>query len=207
MLNSQKPIVAHGEVFRRLHGKSPGPLLSDLFCRYPRFVKAVGVKVFYYHPLDDDSGELWEEFQNIEDLLVIHLKRRNILRTLLSRKIAAKVDVWIDRGKNGSISLEDRRVSFSEEELLKGFEETRRWEENCDALFAGSRLLEVFYEDLVARPAEVLGGIGGALGVRINGAQTTMRRQNPDRLSSLIENYQKMKSSFADTQWSPFFED
>ncbi len=50
MLNSLWSIAAHGEILSWTRGRTLEDVLADAFCRYPHYVKAVGFKIFYYHP-------------------------------------------------------------------------------------------------------------------------------------------------------------
>jgi LPS sulfotransferase NodH len=108
-LNSHPHIQAEGEIFAKLGSKDPNDILSEVFAKQPLYVKARGFKIFYYHPLDekDKSNELWNALINMNNLQVIHLKRRNLLRTLVSRKIAILQDVWAVRDYDQS-GIEER---------------------------------------------------------------------------------------------------
>ena len=97
MLNSHPSIYARYEIIRTLNGNTVPNIMNKFYSRYPRFVKAVGFKIFYYHPGDDESGTVWNELRRMENLYIIHLKRRNILRTVLSKEIAHVTEAWIER--------------------------------------------------------------------------------------------------------------
>ena len=207
ILNSPWSIVARGEIFSRLNGRTPETSLANVFCRHPQYVKAVGFKIFYYHPQDDDSGRIWHLLQSMEDLCVIHLKRENILRTLVSRKIADRTNTWIQKETGETIALSERRVRFTKDELLEGFQQTRGWENQFDEAFRSKQLIQVTYEQLLAAPQENFRRLADALGVTSNASRVPLKKQNPESLSQLIENYQDLKGSFAGTEWATFFED
>ena len=116
-LHSHPNVTAQGEIFARLDGRKAGVMLSNVFCKQPLYIKASGFKIFYYHPVDDDTREIWPLLVKAKDLHVIHLKRRNILRTLISRKIAELQDSWNvtdsempDRGHPKQITIEKDEV-------------------------------------------------------------------------------------------------
>src|SRR5690606_26460474 len=111
-LNSHPNIRARGEMFARLNGKNCKDVLARGFARQPFYVKATGFKIFYYHPMDDDSGHVWDVLAELDDLRIIHLKRRNILRTLISRKIADTQGVW-KASSPGMCGIESKAVSFT----------------------------------------------------------------------------------------------
>ena len=113
LLNSNPYIHAKGEIFSKLSGRNYKEVLAKAFSKQPYYVKASGFKIFYYHPSDDISCGIWDDLQSLDDLHVIHLKRRNILRTLLSRKIAGLNDVWIKADRQPNLYKEQISYLFS----------------------------------------------------------------------------------------------
>jgi LPS sulfotransferase NodH len=207
MLNSHPAVYADGEVFSSLNGKTVDDVLAGEFGKYLPYIKAVGFKIFYYHPQDDDSGLVWDRLDAMEDLRVIHLKRRNILRTLLSRKIAGATKVWgitkdAERG-----AIDERRVQFTEGELREGFEQTRDWEREFAQRFESKPSITLYYEDLLADRRKEFKRLTGLLGVKASEPKTLLVRQNPEKLHDLILNYDELKAAFAETEWTAFFED
>jgi hypothetical protein len=67
-------------------------LRERIFCEHSDEVRAVGFKFHYVHFWAFPG--LWEALTEDTDLRVLHLKRRNLLRMLLSRKIADITGVW-----------------------------------------------------------------------------------------------------------------
>lgn len=207
-LNSHPNIHAEGEVFNRLNGRNYREILSRVFADQPPRILAKGFKIFYYHPLDDDSCAIWQDLEALDNLRVIHLKRKNILRTLISRKIAGYHDVWVDKATDGNDNVCRRKaVSFSPKELRRGFEQTRQWEASGAQRFAGHPLISVYYEDLVRQPEAVFSKITDFLGVAYVQPKTALKKQNPERLRDLLVNYGELKEAFSGTEWQDFFED
>ncbi|MBN1630803.1 MAG: sulfotransferase [Thermoleophilia bacterium] len=207
LLRSHPQIRADGEVFSRLKGRDLQTLLAKTFSKQPRYIKARGFKIFYYHPQDDPSSRIWEELRSIDDLHVIHLKRRNTLRTLLSHKIAEAEDVWVSRGEPRPHGSGPVRVTFTVDELAAGFEQTRAWEESGDETFSGHRVLTVYYEDLVSDRDQVFRAVTDFLGVEYVSPRTQMTKQNPGPIKDAIANYEELRAAFADTEWAPFFDE
>jgi hypothetical protein len=69
-------------------------LANRIFCEHPAGVRAVGFKLLYGQ--GGRSPGVREALVADEDIRVIHLRRRNVLRLLASRKIARKTNVWVD---------------------------------------------------------------------------------------------------------------
>lgn len=210
MLNSHPSICAKGEIFVQLKGRSVEEVLSSVYSKYPRSIKAVGFKIFYYHPVDDQKSNLvWNELMKIEDLYVIHLKRKNILRSELSREIARATNVWKNKSERNDkeIQIEDKQVYLKKEELCKRFEETREWELSYEAMFEGKTMMDIYYEDLIDSPQSEFQKITDFLNLGFFLPTTSLKKQNPEKFSDLIVDYESLKRDFTDTEWSSFFED
>lgn len=206
-LNNHPAIIAETEIFRDLQGEKPEQILPKLFRSYPSRIKAVGFKIFYYHPLHTDGTALWKELVGMEDLHIIHLKRRNILRTLISRKIAKQKDKWASFDTESSTLEAIKSVRFEVSELEEGFQQTRQWEEEGDRIFQNHPLLTLYYEDLADSPDETFKKITAFLGLAYQSPKTYFQKQNPEKTSALLANYAELKQSFTGTPWSGFFED
>lgn len=205
-LDSHPNIYARDEVFGWLHGKTPRQALEEFYCRQPPYIKAAGCKIFYYHPQDEDSGEIWKRLMDMRKLRVIHLKRDNILRTLLSRKIAGRQDTWKDTQSESNLTKK-KWVFFTFNELKQGFEQTRHWEIEYQNLFSSHPMINISYEDLIRNPENEFKRITDFLFVSAWIPQTSLKKQNPEPASRLIVNYEELKNAFAGTKWERFFED
>ncbi len=206
MLNSHPSIYSRYEIFRTLDGNSVKKIMNGIYSKYPRFVKAVGFKIFYYHPVDDESGAIWDKLTEMEDLHVIHLKRRNILRTILSGKIASKTNVWATKDGSGEIGTKDKKVYLNADELEKALKKSREWEIIYGKMFKSKPMVEIYYEDLVSNPQDEFQKITNMLNLKPCKLKTAYRKQNPEKMSELISNYESIKRSFTDTEWSQFFD-
>lgn len=205
-LDSHPNVHARGEIFTLLGNRDYQRVLNSIFGKNPRNVKAVGFKLFYYHPRDNSCPELWNTLVQMPELHVIHLKRQNILRTLLSRRIALKQDLWEIKqpGQNGTIS--DRQVSFTRSELLEGFQKTRLWEQKYSKKFAEHPILEVNYENLIENPEKEFHLITRFLKLNSHIPHTCHQQQNPEKTSDLILNYKELREVFSGSEWASFFE-
>ena len=206
LLESHPNIRADGEIFMELNGRDYTDSLAKVFAKQPYYIRARGFKIFYYHPRDDASCGLWNDLVNLDDLCVIHLKRRNILRTLISQKIAASQDVWLATSPSHH-NGENKAVTFTVEQLKKGFRRTRKFEEDGDARFRKHPLMSVYYEDLIDDTEAVFREVSDFLGVQYLPPKTNLRRQNPESINDLLENYDQLKSAFYGTEWQPFFDE
>ena len=167
LLNAHPDVVAYGEIFRDLASRDwdhtgyfqsaadaalvqadPVRFIdSRVFGRYPRSVRAVGFKLFYYHAREGAAAAVWPWLLARRDLKVIHLKRGNLLQTHVSRKRAALTGKWVNTSGEP-----DRAVTLTldADEVRADFEQTRAWETDCDRVFAAHPLLQVQYERLAS---------------------------------------------------------
>jgi LPS sulfotransferase NodH len=204
-LNSHPHVFCEGEIFATMQGADPVARLRRAFGKQPRHVRAKGFKIFYYHPLDAKADGLWRELENREDIRVIHLTRENILRTLVSRKIAGIKGAWTGT-RFDPAEAEDKRVTFTVSELEAGFRETRGWEESAAVRFLRHPVLAITYEELVRNSLDVNRRLLEFLGVKTVVPHTDLRHQNPENLRELIRNYDELKQNFAGTSWGKFFD-
>lgn len=204
LLGSHPNIVCRGEEFRELAGRSSSAVWNGIFDRRPLGISHVGFKLFYYHPIDSSDRSVWNFVAADPSIRIVHLIRRNLLRTALSRAIAERTDVWDDRiGRGQKIDLSDRRVRLDAEECIRDFERTRGWATQLKADHPSHRIHEVEYETLVSDPRAII-EIQRFLGVRRirDDLQTDHRRQNREALGELITNYAEFSHDLRQTEWA-----
>jgi Sulfotransferase family len=81
---------------RELRDRDPEAFLANrIFSEHPDHVRAVGFKLLYGQALHNPG--LMESLLADRDLRVVHLNRRNLLRLLVSRKIALTTGVFVER--------------------------------------------------------------------------------------------------------------
>lgn len=206
-LNSHPNVYAVGEIFRDLNGRNYKDAFAKVYAKQPYFIKAKGFKIFYTHPHDDETNDFWDYLRNFDNLWVIHLKRRNIFRRLISSKIAVKQDIWLSYSPKDSDTSKGKTITFTAEELEKDFKQTRREEIRGDKMFRNHPLISVYYEDLVNNRESTFGEITDFLGVPYVRPKTNLRKQNPEGLRDLVTNYNELKLAFWGTEYQVFFEE
>jgi LPS sulfotransferase NodH len=206
-LNSHPNIHAEPEIFGRTRGRDPLRRLRIALGKQPRRIKAKGFKIFYYHPLDNPSEKLWKTLEAMELLRVIHLRRENVLRTLISRKVAEGDKVWMVTDRDATPAAPRPKLSFTVSELESGFVQTREWEIAGAHRFRSHPLLAVTYESLVSQPDATFARILEFLDLDFHAPQTGLQKQNPGRLCDLMENYEELRDAFAGTPWREYFKD
>ncbi|MCB0209312.1 MAG: sulfotransferase [Anaerolineae bacterium] len=206
-LNSHSNIYAKGEILARLNGQDHKKILQTLFSKQPQSIKAAGFKIFYRHPYGDYTGQVWQTLLSMPDLHVIHLKRRNALRTIVSQKIAMKTRVWEAKNSQTHLNIDQRRVTIPIDELERKLNDIRTLEVEFDDKFSAHPRLIVYYEELVNDLEQQMQSITNFLSLPFYKPTTPNRRQNPESLSNLVENYDELWSHFSKTKWHDLFED
>lgn len=229
-LRSHSQIVTYGEIFNNadherigwghpnnvpraalenalsLRESDPEEFLNtEVFRRYPKKISAVGFKIFYFHAQEDNWKCIWPYLRSISNLKVIHIKRRNMLNTLRSIKVAHRDGEWVKRPRSGSKVR--RHVELEHKWCHETFQTIREWETNYDNYFEKHDKIDVIYEDLVKDYAEQMKHIQEFLGVKHEVLRPSTKKQNILTQSRAISNYWELKEQFQGSPWAEFFEE
>ena len=225
LLNSHRQIIAFGEIFGNYHSinwsrpsyRSKSKSLLSLiqsdpirfletkvFRTYPKHISAVGFKIFYYQAQNGNWKTVWSYLKKNEDLRIIHIKRRNILRTYLSEMKAFKTGNWVN---TSGVQRDNTSISLNYEECLKKFTITRQQEKDYDLFFKDRQKINVTYEALSSDPMNEMKRIQEFLGVDSQVPRPSTYKQARRPLSTAISNYFELKEKFEGTPWTEFFED
>lgn len=212
-LDAHPRVSAGGELLAQLNGRTAAAALSAAFGKRPARIAARGFKIFYYHPMDEGRDEVWGRLQSMPDLRVIHLKRRNVLHTLVSSRTAFTTGVYVAKdgendetgqpATNGASPLE-----FSYDDLAARFEKASRREREGAARFSAHPCMDLFYEDMVEDFPREFRRITDFLGVDFQPPPaSSYRKQRTRTLREVIPNYDALKASFAGTEWAKHFDE
>ena len=224
LLNSHPAVIVLGEIFRnrdaidfdhpqfpttnsvmKIYQQDPCRFLEKIvFRKIPANYKALGFKLFYYHANENPFAKIWSTLKEQSNLHIIHIKRKNILRTHLSRENAVKTGQWVNtNGKENHLQT----YTLDYDALLNDFVQTRRWEQQADIFFSAHPKLEVIYEELSANTDEEIHKIQQFLDLPDHPVQPQTFKQIQRPLYEIIENYEDLKTKFKNTEWEAFFED
>jgi LPS sulfotransferase NodH len=203
-LKTSPAIRMYHEIFaahNREVGKDFEKVLSTLFQKESKLIRLVGFKVFYNHLTDDE----WQKLAAYRDLKVIHLTRKNRLRTVLSLEIAFKTGRWTRSGKSGA--PEEKRILLDPLKVIGRIEQIEAGEAATRLRFCDRPILEVIYEELVRSPREVFSSVGAYLGVTgIDPSRIRIKRQNPENLAQLIVNYDEIEAALKATRFAEYLQ-
>lgn len=196
-----------GEVFSRSDGRPYREVLESAFAAKGPKKKVAGFKIFYYHARGEDSKGVWQDLVQRPRLHVLHLKRKNPLRAVVSREIASQRGEWrVREGERGG-GVEKKAVVLNPGQVIELIEETRKWEEWGDRFFSGCSTLELHYESLVSDQEGECARVFRWLGLEEVPVETDLIRQNPESLRDLIENYDQVRAALEPTPWADLLQE
>jgi LPS sulfotransferase NodH len=201
-LKTSPAIRMYHEIFashNREVGKDFEKILSTVYQYESKSTEMVGFKVFYNHLTDEE----WKKLAACNDLKIIHLTRRNRLRTVISLEIAFKTGQWTHGTK--STAPKEKRLTLDPIKLLQRLEQIDEGEAATRVRFCDHPMLEIVYEDLVQSPYEMFASVGAYLGVDgIDPGKIRLKRQNPESLGQLIVNYDEVESLLKNTRFAEY---
>ena len=240
-LNSSPEIICFGEIFNQhldaidyrtegyestvadmdLRAANPGAFLRERILTDPaRPVRATGFK-FHYDHFWGFPG-LMEILKEDRDLSVIHLRRRNVLRMVISAKIAEETGVYFQSagtrsGLQGMVvrglrrvwprpRLPQDKVTVEPEEIRHAVLESDLTAQHWEGIFRDHKILKLNYEDLVPDPGPEFDRIQSFLGVTPTNLAVKTARQNPEPLAELIANYEELRNAFRGTEYESFLD-
>lgn len=261
-LNSSPEIACFGEVFNKqlgriqygvegydnslpqdlaLRSRDPVDFLHErIYCHFPEQIRAVGFKFGHNHRFE--FPHILEKLAKDTEIRVLRLGRRNVLRMLVSLKIAESTGVWQEKGmpqysparrimRTMGASVQQAKTKLSPANALRAFRQPRRaaaWlrrllrplraarktssvrvtvsekelrtfitqteflSARFDDLFDAHPKLSLFYEDMLDERNEMFSQVQSFLGIEPGPLAVTMRRQNPEPLRELLENYDEL---------------
>lgn len=196
-LNSHTQIRSYGEVLRENIEANPieaetAPCIATLaFKPHTPALKAIGLKLFYEYYEDPRYAVSFQYVVNRNDVRIIFLIRRDLLKVYVSLKIAQKTNVW---SSVKSATREPRpQITVDRNDYIKFREEHLRHRRLFITLLKDHPLLEVAYEDLVQNPQTILKSVQQFLSVKPKALFTLLKQQNPGSVESLITNYDEVK--------------
>jgi LPS sulfotransferase NodH len=205
-LKTSPSVRTYHEIFadhNRKVGKDFDKILSTVFAYESKSTQVVGFKVFYNHLTEEE----WSKLVAYKDLKVIHLLRRNRLRTVISLEIAFKTGEWT-KSKNNSSGPREKRVRLEPSKLIKRLEQIEEGECATRVRFLDREILDIFYEDLVQNPKQTFAIVGAYLGVGgIDPDRIRLRKQNPESLRQLIVNYDEVEAVLKNTRFAEYLTD
>lgn len=202
LLRSNPRVEIPGEVFRLLKGSSCREVWKRIFGRHLPWVRYVGFKIFYYHPEDSQDREVWDIIRNDPNIKIIHIKRKNLLRTYISKLIAQKTGAWNSSQENVPIAKEDKQVTVDVEHCITELRDTISWEDTYGKkMFPQHPYMEITYEELTGNLQSTIDKIMHFLSLKKMRVNSKLKRQNPEKLKDLVNNYDELVNALSETEF------
>lgn len=173
----------------------------------PQGKKVVGFKLKHDELVLPEFRALRDEIAANLDFRIIHLWRENLLRRFLSHCVVNRLARTTLVVEGQAMPAEAPPVRIDPLECQRDFETTLKRGAEFRELFAGHRSFSLSYEEMVARHPKKMPALLNFLGVSPRELITTTKKLSNDNLRSAISNFNELRSYFAGSQFSKFFED
>lgn len=177
---------------------------SELLEKYQNFDLFIR-KHYSLSDLSIKFNEFWDYIFRNGDFKIIHIKRRNKLKTLISLSTAYQTKKWMQWLPNSETKDVQLNLSFSE--CSNYFNEISRQEDIMDFLLKNHSVLELYYEDLENNSQLVSDRVFKFLQVENRIVKSHLRKQVIKMPKEIILNYNNLKSNFKNSKWEHFFEE
>jgi len=188
------------EYYSALGLKEPGDVMTNRITPLQDYIN----QNFDKENIIKSFEEVWSKLIDDKELKVIHLKRRNKLKQLVSLRKAWMSDEWIHRKHDAGKDLDSFSLSY--EECLDFFELYTSREREFDKKFGHHQMLSLYYEDFIRDKENRLLEIQKFLGVPLrSNLVSSLRKQNTKPISASISNYEELQKAFRASKWESFF--
>ena len=109
-------------------------------------VLAVGFKIFYWHCEEGIWKSVWNYLKYMNELKIIHISRKNILKTLLSLKRAKRNKEWSTTKVHKAQMQEPIELKYSD--CVKAFTEWPQKKISFEDYFKKKDTYNISYEEL-----------------------------------------------------------
>ena len=96
LLDSHPAIICFGEEFKNLENSSSSKVWKEIYRKRRKSTQWVGFKLFYFHPWKNKDQDVWKFLEADKNVVIIHLTRKNILRSYVSKEIGLKTRKWTE---------------------------------------------------------------------------------------------------------------
>jgi hypothetical protein len=167
--------------------------------------KSVGFKYFPYFSVSHDIKRLFDFFK-ANDVLIIHIKRRNKLNLWMSYERAVQKKQFAIFEGQAESKIDVIAKVVQPKELHEFFNESCRIDNEIIDTFTGENYLEVDYDHLANHTQDVMNIIFNKLKEQPIKIDIKMKKQNNEGPDSLFKNIDELKNYFKGTPYLDFFE-
>jgi LPS sulfotransferase NodH len=167
-----------------------------------RGYRAVGFKLLY--PAGLSHEQLLKHIADDRTIAIIHLKRRNLLRRLISERQALSTQTWFLGAAAPSPNWPAIEITMND--IVASIVKTQHNQATFDSMFANHAVLRLVYEDLAERPVQVAERVARFLGVLTQSSKPTVKykKTGVENLSDAIVGYDFLRGKIR--RWASFFD-
>jgi len=197
LLSSHPSICCQGEIAK--YPKFLSNVPQNLNLAFSKSKPICGFKIFYYHGND----QLWNILISDMNIHVIHLRRKNYLDMVVSKKMMQHTGTGNISNKKKVIT--NFRTVIDPKECEQFFTDFETSYTKFSSLFKNHPMLEIVYEDLVQNPYMQCNSILNFLGAKKIKLHSDIVKRNHTPIHEAISNYNELKLYFSNTKWASMF--
>ncbi len=222
-LNSHPSVRCHGEAFHTKfvyledgncpslkdmaeavseRDKNPVKFIENRIYRgYDSSISCVGFKALYwqlrmaYIPY---QRILCNYLENDKSIKIIHMIRRNVLKTYTSKQIAHATNRWIIHQKQLKSNL---RITIDFDKCIRNFKHNVRNRMRLERIFSKHAVLPIYYENLESDLDREMEVVQQFLQLPIQQLNANVFKQEHRPLSEVVINYDEIKMRLSETHW------
>jgi LPS sulfotransferase NodH len=165
--------------------------------------RAIGFQLMYSQLRDYEYLKKWIISNNIS---VVHLIRKNLLKLYLSRLVAQKSGIYHSFEKSGNVRP-FQKVFVDSKNILPRMNNILKEREEIRNIFSGNASVEFSYEDFFSSYAEVSQKIFSFLGLQDVAVEfPNLEKLNPNSIDQIIENYDEIVIALKGTPFQEFLD-
>ena len=186
LLNSHLHIHSQGEIVRSNHENQKLPFQKFAFGPYPRFIHAVGLKVFY------DATIYQEALRYVvanKQVKVILLTRKSAIDQFVSYKKALDSDLWSYSASQGNAKLKVDPAEFTTFQLT-----IKKSTDEVKSQLKDHVVFSLNYEELLTNQDSILEELQSFLSAPHRKLRSLLKRQSTVPIGEQIENWEEIKN-------------
>lgn len=204
LLNSHPKIMCLGERYKNLKSQTSLQIWDEIFSKRKSGISYLGFKLLYNHPQDSSEQFVWDRIKEDPEIVIIHLHRKNLLRSYVSLEVGNKTGVWIKTEKSKSLNSSGKQVLISKADCLDYFISVTEAEESIKSTYTKHVVMDIYYEDLVDDYQNVMNDIFAHMRLEPIKVSSNIKKQNPESLKNLIVNYNELELELRESKWYKF---
>jgi LPS sulfotransferase NodH len=165
--------------------------------------RVTGFKMLYHHAHSGNVARAWQYIAHNSHIKLIHVRRRNLLESLLSRERAEVSGIW-----HSPQPVVTTPLTLAPAQCLAYFIRYEEMFENFQPLLDSHPVLEVWYDELLADFSGLINRILLFLGVdAVSDCYPLIKKIASRPIEADVTNYRQLRLLFSHTPYARYFRD